>query len=70
MYEKAMQTEIDGKDYLTVLKEDKTISSMFKEEEIEELTNPVNYIGEGPEIAKEMAKKAKDKSLELKSKMK
>ncbi|OCN05424.1 adenylosuccinate lyase [Erysipelotrichaceae bacterium MTC7] len=66
MYDKAMLTEIDGKDYLTVLKEDATISSMFTEAEIEALTNPETYVGEGPTIAHEMAEKAMTKAKEIK----
>lgn len=67
LYDKAMLAEVDGKDYLTVLKEDPTISSMFSEEEIEALTNPASYIGIGPEIAREMAEKAREKAREIKN---
>lgn len=61
VYEKAMMTEIDGKDYRTVLKEDPVIGAEFTHEEIDALTNPENYVGEGATIAREMAQKARNK---------
>lgn len=59
MYEKAIQTEIQHQDYLSLLKNDPTISSLFTEDEIVQMTDPTNYIGEGASIAKEMASKAR-----------
>ncbi len=61
IYEKAMMVEIDGKDYRTVLKEDPVIKKMFSEAEIEALTDPANYVGQGPTIAREMAQKARNR---------
>lgn len=67
LYDKAMLAEVDGKDYLTVLKEDPIISGMFSVSEIEAMTNPMSYVGIGAQLAKELADKARDKAQELKN---
>ena len=58
MYDKAMKVELEGKDYLTVLMEDETLTSMFTTEELEAMIDPANYTGSCSLIAKEMARKA------------
>ncbi|MDD6467329.1 MAG: adenylosuccinate lyase family protein [Erysipelotrichaceae bacterium] len=57
-YEKAMQVELDGKDYLQVLLEDEMISSMFTKEELEEMIDPAGYTGECSALAVEVAERA------------
>ena len=65
LYDKAMLVEVDGKNYYEVLKEDKTISSLFTDQEIKDMIDPRNYVGVGPELAKEQAQKARIKAEEL-----
>lgn len=45
LYDKAMLAELDGKDYLTVLKEDPVLSDNFTDQELEEMIKPENYTG-------------------------
>lgn len=66
MYDKAMETELQGKDYLTVLKSDRTLTSMFSEEELEAMIDPANYIGQCATLATELAEKAMQKAKEIK----
>ncbi len=65
LYEKAMQVEIDGKNYYDVLKEDEMISSLFTDQEIKDMIDPKNYVGVGPELARELALKARKMAGEL-----
>lgn len=65
LYDKAMQVEIEGKNYYDVLKEDETISSLFTDQEIKDMIDPKNYVGVGPELARELALKARKMSGEL-----
>ncbi len=66
LYDKAMKTELEGKDYYTVLLEDPTISSMFSPEELRELIDPASYTGMCGQIAGNMAEKAEAKAKQLK----
>ncbi len=66
LYDKAMKTELEGKDYYTVLVEDETISSMFSPEELKEMIDPASYTGMCEQIARNMAKKAEQESRKLK----
>lgn len=65
LYDKAMQVEIEGKNYYDVLKEDETISSLFTDQEIKDMIDPKNYVGVGPELARELALKARKMAGEL-----
>ena len=65
LYDKAMQVEIEGKNYYDVLKEDETISSLFTDQEIKDIIDPKNYVGVGPELARELALKARKMAGEL-----
>lgn len=65
MYEKAMLVELEGKDYLTVLKEDPILSSAFSEEELSDMIKPENYTGMSERLAKDLAQNAKQKAREL-----
>ena len=60
LYEKAMQAEIEGKDYFSVLIEDEQLSSAFSAEEIADMLKPENYTGLSRELALDMAMKAKE----------
>lgn len=66
LYDKAMKTELEGKDYYTVLVEDEIISSMFSPEELKEMIDPASYTGMCEQIARNMAKKAEQESRKLK----
>ena len=66
LYDKAMKTELEGKDYYTVLVEDETISSMFSPEDLKEMIDPASYTGMCEQIARNMAKKAEQESRKLK----
>lgn len=66
MYDKAMQVELEGKDYLTVLQEDKTLSTYFSNSELLEMIKPENYTGMSSKLALEMAKKAQEAVKKLK----
>lgn len=67
LYDKAMLVEVDGKDYYQVLLEDETIAAMFTPEEIKAMLNPLNYVGEAPVLAREMAENARQKAMDLRS---
>ena len=56
----AMLAELDGKDYLTVLKEDPVLAENFKVQELEEIIKPENYTGLSAFLARRMAKEAKE----------
>ena len=58
LYDKAMKTELEGKDYLTVLKEDPILSENFTELELEEMLRPENYTGLSSFLACQMAQEA------------
>ena len=66
LYEKAMKTELEGKDYFTVLKEDKILSAHFSEEELAEMIRPENYTGLSSFLACQMAAEARKKAEEIK----
>ena len=65
LYDKAMLVEIEGKNYYDVLKEDETISSIFTNQELKDMIDPKNYVGVGPELARELAQKARKMAGEL-----
>lgn len=69
MYDKAMKVELEGKDYLTVLREDETLAAMFTDEELQAMIDPASYTGICDVIAGEMAEKARVKAAELKKKL-
>lgn len=69
LYDKAMKVELEGKDYLTVLKEDEVLSSNFTEKELEEMIKPENYTGLSSFLADRMAKEAQTRAKELKGEM-
>lgn len=60
MYKKAMQVELEGKDYFTVLNEDEILSTYFSESELTEMIKPENYTGLSSKLALEMAGKAQE----------
>ena len=66
MYDKAMKVELEGRDYLAVLLEDETLTSMFTAEELKSMIDPANYTGICDIIAREMAGKAKEQAARLK----
>ena len=66
LYEKAMKTELEGKDYFTVLKEDKILSAHFSEEELADMIRPENYTGLSSFLACQMAAEARKKAEEIK----
>lgn len=66
LYDKAMKTELEGKDYYTVLLEDETLAAMFTPEELKEMINPASYTGMCEAIARTMAEKAERESGRLK----
>lgn len=66
MYALAMETEVEGKDYLSVLKKNTTLTTLFSEKQLEEMINPMNYIGQCATLANEMASKATAKVKKLK----
>ena len=68
LYDKAMKTELEGKDYLQVLLDDQVISSMFTKEEVEKMIDPSSYTGICSILAKEMAAKAEAVSEQMKNK--
>lgn len=70
LYDKAMKTELEGKDYFTVLKEDAVLSANFTEEELAEMIRPENYTGLCSFLAHKMAGEALEKAKELKGEMK
>ena len=66
IYELAIKSETEHKDYLQLLKENKVISKVFNEEDIKNMLKPENYIGLSSELAEEMAEKARKKAAEIK----
>lgn len=58
LYDVAMETEINGKEYIDALKDNEVISKSFTESELEEFINPSNYVGISSKIAEDMAEKA------------
>lgn len=69
MYQKAMEVELNGRDYYQVLTEDDTLTSMFTSEELKAMLNPGSYTGLCSVIAKEMAQKACGRAGELKERL-
>lgn len=69
LYDKAMKTELEGKDYFTVLSEDETLTSMFNKEELKQLIDPASYTGLCSVLAEEMADKAEKMAEVLKEKL-
>lgn len=66
MYEKAMQVELEGKDYYEVLLEDQMLNTMFSAEELKTMIDPASYTGVCDVLAMELAEKAIDKAKQLK----
>lgn len=66
MYEKAMQVELEGKDYYQVLMEDPGLREMFTPEEMKAMTDPSAYTGLCSVLAKELGQKAACRAKELK----
>lgn len=66
MYCKAMESELNGKDYLDVLLEDEYLTRLFTKEELEKMIRPENYVGCGAKLAEMMAKDAKNIAKEIK----
>ncbi|MBE7721895.1 class-II fumarase/aspartase family protein [Lacrimispora indolis] len=66
MYEKAMETELEGKDYYHVLTEDVTLASMFTADELKSMIDPANYTGLCSVLAEEMGQKALKRAEKLK----
>ena len=62
LYDKAMKTELEGKNYLQVLSDDKVLSSMFTKEELEKMIAPSSYTGICNVLARELADKAEAKA--------
>ena len=62
LYDKAMKTELEGKNYLQVLLDDEVLSSMFTKEELEKMIAPSSYTGICSVLARELADKAEDKA--------
>jgi adenylosuccinate lyase len=58
VYDTVMQVSLEGKDYLTALKENPEISAIFSVAEIENMLKPENYVGIGSHIAHKMADEA------------
>lgn len=67
IYELAIKSETEHKDYFQLLKESEVITEAFTIEEIREMLEPKNYIGLSSEIALEMADKAEKRAEVLKS---
>ena len=65
IYELAIKSETEHKNYFQLLKENEIISSAFSEEEIKNMLKPENYIGLSSELAVEMAEKARKKAEEI-----
>lgn len=58
VYEIAMETKKGHKNYSKLLLENPIINENFTEEEILEMLNPENYVGESANLAEKMAEKA------------
>ncbi len=69
MYDKAMKVELEGKDYLTVLREDETLTAMFTDEELKAMIDPASYTGICDVIAREMADKARGRAAKIKKEL-
>lgn len=59
IYELAIKSETEKKDYFELLKENDIVKLQFTEEEIKNMLRPENYIGLCSELAEEMSEKAK-----------
>ena len=68
VYEKAMLVELEGREFIDVLKEDETIMGSVSEEELEQWVKPENYSGLSSTIAEDMAAKAEQVSQDLQKK--
>lgn len=68
MYGKAMQTELEGKDYYTVLLEDETLAGMFSPEELSDMLKPASYTGLCAVLAREAAERGREAAARLKGK--
>lgn len=66
LYDKAMATEIEGKEYFEVLKADPMIHSLYTDEELRTMIDPRSYTGECANLAQEMADKARTIASRLK----
>lgn len=66
MYDKAIEAETQGKEYIEVLMEDDTLMSMFTEEEIRDMLRPERYTGICSVLAREMAHKGEMKARQMK----
>lgn len=69
MYEKAMQVELEGKDYLSVLKEDPTLAAHFTVSELEHMIRPENYVGLSHKLAVDLAAAARETADQLKKEL-
>lgn len=69
MYDKAMKVELEGRDYLSVLLADETLTAMFTPEELKDMIDPASYTGICRELAAEMGKKAVAAAAELKNQL-
>lgn len=67
LYEKAMQTELEGKDYLTVLQQDPVLAANFTSEELAEMIRPEHYTGLSATLARRMARQAAQQADALKA---
>ena len=67
---RCLLAELDGKDYLTVLKEDPVLSDNFTDQELEEMIKPENYTGLSAFLARRMAKEAKERAQKAKENQK
>lgn len=66
MYGKAMEVELEGKDFLTVLKEDPVLSECFTGQELEAMIKPEHYTGLAADIAKASAARALEMAAKIK----
>ncbi len=66
MYGKAMQAELEGKDYYTVLLEDETLAEMFSPEELSDMLKPASYTGLCAVLAREAAERGRAAAARLK----
>lgn len=64
MYDTAMKVKLEGQDFVTLLKENPLLKDQ-DEAYLAALVDPREYIGLCPEIAREQAKLAKEKSIQL-----
>ena len=66
MYGKAMEVELEGKDFLTVLKEDPVLSECFTGQELEAMIKPEHYTGLAADIARASAARALEMAAKIK----